>query len=478
MAGRPFFMKSQLLSLVLFSAVLGLLAPGGLLAKDTPLTKKPTLKIDNTPVNDGKSAVVTSYADVVEPVQRAVVSIYSSKTVKQRVVNPMLRQFFGDAAPEQERDSKQEGLGSGVIISDDGYILTNNHVIEGADELKVSLSDEREFTAKVIGADPKTDVAVIKIEAEKLPAITLADSDKLRVGDVVFAVGNPLGVGQTVTMGIVSAKGRNQLRLLENVAGYENFIQTDAAINMGNSGGALVDAKGRLVGVNSAIISPSRGNIGIGFAIPINFAAYVMNSLIATGTVNRGYLGVSSETVTADVAEQLGLPKDAKGVAITDITPDSPADKGGLKRTDVILAINDKPVSSLEELRLVVAQMLPDSKVKIKLIREAKELTLEVTLGKLTDKPNELLVGVNVSKLTEEIRKRSGLDPRLNGLIITEVEETSPYADRLLAGMIIIEIDRVPVTDLNVARQQLIPGRHLLFVNYRGLNRFVTVSVK
>ena len=471
-------MKSQLLPLVLFTAVLGLLSPGALSATDAPLTKKPALKIDNSPVNDGKSAVLTSYADVVEPVQRAVVSIYSSKTVKQRVVNPMLRQFFGDAAPEQERDSKQEGLGSGVIISDDGYILTNNHVIEGADELKVSLSDEREFTAKVIGADPKTDVAVIKIEAEKLPAITLADSDKLRVGDVVFAVGNPLGVGQTVTMGIVSAKGRNQLRLLENVAGYENFIQTDAAINMGNSGGALVDAKGRLVGVNSAIISPSRGNIGIGFAIPINFAAYVMNSLIATGTVSRGYLGVSSETVTADVAEQLGLPKDAKGVAITDITPDSPADKGGLKRTDVILAINDKPVSSLEELRLVVAQMLPDTKVKIKLIREAKELTIEVTLGKLTDKPNELLVGVNVSKLTEEIRKRSGLDPRLNGLIITEVEETSPYADRLLAGMIIIEIDRVAVTDLNVARQQLIPGRHLLFVNYRGLNRLVTVTVK
>ncbi len=471
-------MKSQLLPLVLVTAVLGLLSPTELSAKDAPLTKKPALKLDNSPVNDGKSAVVTSYADVVEPVQRAVVSIYSSKTVKQRVVNPMLRQFFGDAAPEQERDSKQEGLGSGVIISDDGYILTNNHVIEGADELKVSLSDEREFTAKVIGADPKTDVAVIKIEAEKLPAITLADSDKLRVGDVVFAVGNPLGVGQTVTMGIVSAKGRNQLGLLENVAGYENFIQTDAAINMGNSGGALVDAKGRLVGVNSAIISPSRGNIGIGFAIPINFAAYVMNSLIATGTVSRGYLGVSSETVTADVAEQLGLPKDAKGVAITDITPDSPADKGGLKRTDVILAINDKPVSSLEELRLMVAQMLPDSKVKIKLIRESKQLTLEVTLGKLTEKPNELLVGVNVSKLTEDLRKRSGLDPRINGLIVTEVEETSPYADRLLPGMIIIEIDRVAITDLNVARQQLIAGRHLLFVNYRGLNRFVTVTVK
>lgn len=473
-----FHMKSQLLSLFVLTAVLGIVCPDYLLGKDAPPTKKPALQIDTSPVHDGKSSVVTSYADVVEPVQLAVVSIYSTKTVKQRVVNPMLRQFFGDAAPEQERDSKQEGLGSGVIISADGFILTNNHVIEGADELKVSLSDEREFTAKVIGADPKTDVAVIKIDAEKLPAITLADSDKLRVGDVVFAVGNPLGVGQTVTMGIVSAKGRNQLGLLDNVAGYENFIQTDAAINMGNSGGALVDAKGRLVGINSAIISPSRGNIGIGFAIPINFAAYVMKSLVETGTVSRGYLGVSTETVTADVAEQLGLPKDAKGVAITDITPDSPADKGGLKRTDVILAINDKPVSSLEELRLVIAQMLPDSKVQIKLMRDAQERVVEVTLGKLTEKPNELLAGVNVSKLTEEIRKRSGLDPRLNGLIVSEVEETSPYADRLLAGMIIIEIDRVAATDLNVARKQLVPGRHLLFVNYRGLNRFVTVTVK
>jgi serine protease Do/serine protease DegQ len=219
--------------------------------------KQPVLRIDPSPVVEGRSTGVVSYADVIEPVQKSVVSIYSTKIVKQRVANP-LRQFFGDAVPDSERNSKQEGLGSGVIVSADGYILTNNHVIEGADELKVSLTDDREFTAKVIGADPKTDVAVIKIDADNLPVITLADSEKLRVGDVVFAVGNPLGVGQTVTMGIVSAKGRNQLGLLENVAGYENFIQTDAAINMGNSGGALVDARGRLVGVNSAIISPSR----------------------------------------------------------------------------------------------------------------------------------------------------------------------------------------------------------------------------
>ena len=470
-------MKSKLLSFLIASVAVIAPTVSGLHAKNDAPAKKPALRLDASPVSEGKSAVVSSYADVIEPVQKAVVSIYSTKIVKQRVANPLLRQFFGDAAPEQERDSKQEGLGSGVIISADGYILTNNHVVEGADELKVALTDDREFTAKVIGADPKTDVAVIKIDADKLPAITLADSDKLRVGDVVFAVGNPLGVGQTVTMGIVSAKGRNQLGLLENVAGYENFIQTDAAINMGNSGGALVDAKGRLVGINSAIISPSRGNIGIGFAIPINFAATVMNSLVETGSVTRGYLGVTSETVTSDVAEQLGLPKDAKGVAITDISPESPAEKAGLKRNDVILAINGKTVSTLEELRFVVAQMPPDSTAKIKLIRDGKERTVEVKLGKLSEKPNELLAGVNVTKLSDEVRKRAALDPRVSGLLITDIDENSPFADRLVAGMIIIEINRTPVPDLAAAKQALVQGRNLLLVNFRGAYRFVAVSV-
>jgi serine protease Do/serine protease DegQ len=439
--------------------------------------KQPVLRIDPSPVVEGRSSGVVSYADVIEPVQKSVVSIYSTKIVKQRVANP-LRQFFGDAVPDSERNSKQEGLGSGVIVSADGYILTNNHVIEGADELKVSLTDDREFTAKVIGADPKTDVAVIKIDADNLPVITLADSEKLRVGDVVFAVGNPLGVGQTVTMGIVSAKGRNQLGLLENVAGYENFIQTDAAINMGNSGGALVDARGRLVGVNSAIISPSRGNIGIGFAIPINFAASVMGSLIETGTVTRGYLGVTTETVTADVAEQLGLPKDAKGVAITDISPDGPADQAGLKRSDVILMLNGKSVSSLEELRLAVAQMAPNSQAKVKLMRDGKEMTLDVTLGKLSEKPDELLAGVNAANLDEEQRQRSGLETRVNGLVITDVESTSPFADRLFPGMVIIEINRVPVVNLAMAKQSLVQGRNLLLVNFRGAYRFIAVTVK
>ena len=271
----------------------------------------PVLQIDNSPVSDGKSGLVTSYADVVEPAEKAVVSVESTKTVRQRLaVNPMLRQFFGDI-PDQEKDDKETGLGSGVIVAATGYILTNNHVVEGFESFKVTLKDGREFPAKVVGADPKTDVAVIKIEATALPVLTLADSEKLRVGDIVFAVGNPLDVGETVTMGIVSAKGRNNLRLLDDVHGYENFIQTDAAINLGNSGGALLDAKGRLVGINSAIISPSRGNIGIGFAIPVNLAASVMTSLIESGTVRAGFLGVSTVDLTPDIG-RAGRPAEGR----------------------------------------------------------------------------------------------------------------------------------------------------------------------
>jgi len=447
---------------------LGVVAKESKETKETaPPGKKPILNVDNSPVNDGKSGLVTSYADVVEPAQKTVVSIYSSKTVHQRGSNnPILRQFGLDGGG----DDKVSGLGSGVIVSADGYILTNNHVVEGADELKVQLSDDRELTAKLIGADPKTDIAVVKIDAKDLPVVTLANSDKLRVGDVVFAVGNPLGVGQTITMGIVSAKGRNQVGILDSVRGYENFIQTDAAINMGNSGGALIDAKGRLVGINSAILSPSRGNIGIGFAIPVNLAASIMNSLIQTGTVTRGYLGVQTVTVTADVAEQFDLPKDTKGAVVTLVETDSPAEKAGLKRNDVVLSVDDKNVSTLEELRLTISQFPPTTQVKIKIMRDGKERTLAATLGKFDDKPDELIEGVNVKALTEENRRRLGLDPRISGLVITEVAEDSPFADRLSPGMIVVEINREQVTTLSNAKALLKPGRNLAFVyTSRGL---------
>lgn len=441
--------------------------------------QKPAIKVDSTPASDGgKAGLVMSYADVLDPAQQAVVSVYSTKIIKERImINPLFRQFFGNI-PDQERQSKQEGLGSGVIVTPDGFILTNNHVVEGADELKITLADDRDFIAKVIGSDPKTDIAVLKIEAKNLPTVTFADSDKLRVGDVVFAVGNPLGVGQTVTMGIISAKGRSKLGLLENVSGYEDFIQTDAAINMGNSGGALIDARGRLIGINSAILSPSRGNIGIGFAIPVNLASFIMNSLVESGAVARGYLGVSSDTLTADVAEQLGLPKETRGVVITDIDENSPAEKAGLKRTDVILAINNHPVSTWEELRLLVSQVVPETKAALKIFRDAKPRTIDVTLGKVVDNPNELLAGIDVMPLTPELRRRLGIqNPRVNGLVITEVADDSPYRDRLAPGVVIVEVNKSPVSDLRMAREKLVSGRNLFGV-YDGVSlRYVVLNI-
>jgi Do/DeqQ family serine protease len=448
-----------------------------LAAKDVP---KPVLHIDSTPVSEGKSPVVTSYADVIDPVKKAVVSVYSTKIIRERLqVNPLFRQFFGDEeAPE--RQSKQEGLGSGVIVSSDGYILTNNHVVEGADELKVLLPDNRELTAKVIGADPKTDIAVIKIDADHLPTVILADSDKLRVGDVVFAIGNPLNIGQTVTMGIVSATGRNKLGLLDNVGGYEDFIQTDAAINMGNSGGALVDAKGRVVGINSAIISTSRGNIGIGFAIPIDLAANIMQSLIGTGKVTRGYLGVNTDVLTAEIAEQLGVGKDTHGVVITDVKPDSPAAKAGLKRSDIILALNDKIVDSLEDLRLLISETAPGTEVAIKFARDGKEATLKITLGTLSDEiaDNELLPGVTVTKLTDEKRRELNIDDRVAGLLITNMADDSPYSDNLASGAVVVEINRTPVASVQSAKELLVSGRNLFLVYFRGVFGFQLIDVK
>lgn len=436
-------------------------------AKEAP--PKPVLKIDPSPVADGKSGLVTSYASVVEPVQQAVVSVYSAKIVRQHLP-PYFRQFFGD----QERETREEGLGSGVIVSPDGYILTNNHVVEGADELNVALPDDREFKAKVIGTDPKTDIAIIKIDAQNLPTVTLADSDKLRVGDIVFAIGNPLNVGQTVTMGIVSALGRKNLHLLDDVGGYENFIQTDAPINMGNSGGALVDAKGRLVGINSAIMSTTNGSMGIGFAVPINLAANVMESLIATGTVARGYLGVGVDPLTPELAEAMG--KDAKGMVISTITPDSPAAKAGLKQEDVIVAINDKPVESLEVLRLIIAQTSPGTKVKIKYVRDGKPAEMEVALSRLPEDnvaSNEFLTGVTVSRVNDELRRTYRVPDEVDGLVVTEIADDSPFRERFRPGMVIVQVNRAPVEDAASARALLRQGFNFCHVWNRGGYRYI-----
>jgi len=467
--------KSILASLCLGLAAIALIAADPKSAKKADL-KHPDLKLDPTPVGEGKAPVLTSYADVLADVRPAVVSVYSSKVVRQRVPE-IYRQLFGPNVQGQEQ--KLSGLGSGVIISPDGYILTNNHVVEGADELKVALSDDRELTAKLIGTDPKTDVAVIKIDAEKLPHLTIADSDRLRVGDVVFAIGNPLGIGQTVTMGIISATGRKNVNLLTDREpdAYEDFLQTDAAINQGNSGGALVDAKGRLIGINSGIATTNRGNIGIGFAIPVNLARSVMTSLIETGTVVRGYLGVSSETLTAEVAESLGLPKETRGVVITDLSPkDGPAAKAGLKREDVVTALNGKPVTSRDDLRLTVAQMLPGTKVSIDFLRDGKAQKAEVVLGKREDNAanGEILTGISVEAVNEQLRNELRLPNEIDGLVVTEVSPTSPFGDIFPVGCVIEEINRVPITDLASARGALRDGRNRAIYYYRGARRIVS----
>jgi len=434
----------------------------------------PALATDSSPVNDGRGPAVVTYADVLAPIQKTVVSVKSTQIVREQ------RQIIPGLPFAEESDTKEEGLGSGVIVSENGYILTNNHVVADADELNVELPDGRTFKARVVGADPKTDVAVIKIEEHNLPAVVVADSDKLRVGDIVFAVGNPLGVGQTVTMGIVSATGR-EVHLLDDVSGYENFIQTDAAINQGNSGGALVDAKGRLIGINSAILSTSRGNIGIGFAIPINLASNIMRSLIQTGTVARGYLGIEVDELTNLLAEKFDLPPATRGVVVTTIAPDSPAEKAGVRPGDVIVEINHHPVVSRQELRLLIAQLTPDSQAELKGFRDGKPLTLRAEVGKLTEMTrDELLPGVHATPLTDEVLSALGLEGRLQqGLLVTKVDADSPYASRFVPNMVIAEINRYPVDDVDTARQTLAPGRKNVFlVVLRGHVRYLTVVLK
>ncbi|MBP7141989.1 MAG: Do family serine endopeptidase [Opitutaceae bacterium] len=455
--------------------------------------EKPEISVDQEAVKNRPGAPVATYADVVEAAQKAVVSVNITKIITQRrPVNPLFDHFFGDRVP-RERESREQGIGSGVIVSKNGYILTNNHVVEGADVLNVTLPDEREFTARVIGTDPQTDVAVIKIDAEDLPALTLADSDKMRVGDVVFAIGNPLGIGQTVTMGIVSALGRNNLGLLdrEDQVGYENFIQTDAAINMGNSGGALIDAKGRLAGINTAIVSTTRGNIGIGFAIPINLASMVMHSLVETGSVSRGFLGVNVDPLTAGLAEAMGLSKDSRGVIVTQVEAGSPADKAGLRQGDAILSINGRTIASRQDLRLFISQFAPGTEVQVRTVRvdskgrgrgshQTKEMETAIKLGRRANEKgsNEILPGVTVEPVTDEVRERLTLEDRVKGIVVTEVAADSPFAEQFVPNVVILEINRVPVRDPDAAREAIVTGQNNLFlVYYRRAYRYLPVLV-
>ena len=325
-----------------------------------------------------------SLAEAAKVSSPAVVNIFTSKANKRKPGKkgaphqnePWFQFFFGDQAPNDEPSSS---LGSGVIVSPQGIILTNHHVIEGADEIEVAFADGRKRNAKLIGSDPETDIAVLKIDATDLPnPITLGKMESVHVGDVVLAIGNPFGVGQTVTSGIVSALGRNQL----GINTFENFIQTDAAINPGNSGGALVDTKGNLIGINTAIYSRSGGNMGIGFAIPINTAKQVMESILINGSVTRGWIGVEPQHLSKELAESLNLPVNTSGVLISAVLEGGPADKAGMKPGDVLLEVNGQKVSDVVTLLNRIAQTSPGDEAKINLFRKGKEMSLKVQVGK------------------------------------------------------------------------------------------------
>ncbi|PKM45794.1 MAG: transcriptional regulator [Gammaproteobacteria bacterium HGW-Gammaproteobacteria-1] len=320
-----------------------------------------------------------SYADAVEFAAPSVVNIYTRKTVTTRSPlfdDPLFRRFFGDRFSEVPRSRQETSLGSGVIVSDQGYILTNNHVVAEAEGIEVALRDGRSVSGKVVGTDPETDLAVIKVELEKLPAITLGDSEHLRVGDVVLAIGNPFGVGQTVTLGIVSATGRSQL----GISTFENFIQTDAAINPGNSGGALINAGGELVGVNTAIFSRTGGSQGIGFAIPVSLARGVMQQIIEQGRVSRGWLGVEIQDLNPALAESFGL-SDQNGVIIAGVLKRGPADKAGLQPGDVILEINGDAVQNVRSALTTITQTKPGNPIHIKGLRNRKAFELDAEVA-------------------------------------------------------------------------------------------------
>ena len=464
--------KSLVIAALVAVGAVGWVAASGRF--DRSENKRPTVSVT---VNDSplerQSKMSASFSPVVKKVAPSVVNVFTTKTVRNPMPeitpffdDPFFRRFFGspfgdDGGRRQPRTFKERSLGSGVIVTKDGYILTNNHVVDGADEIKVARDkDKKQFTAKVVGRDPRTDIAVLKIDAKDLPSITFADSDRIEVGDVVLALGNPFGIGQTVTMGIVSATGRGGM----GIEDYEDFIQTDAAINPGNSGGALVDAEGRLIGLNTAILSRSGGSQGVGFAIPANLARSVMDQLIEKGKVERGFLGVGIQDLTPELARQFNVPDNTSGALVTQLEERSAAAEAGLQTGDVITELNGTPVKDRRNLQLMVGRLAPGEKVAMKVLRDGKEKTFTVTLKEMPEQKlaandnssdrndSDALNGVAVGDIDSAARSRFNIPDNVKGALITDVEQDSAsYEAGLRPGDVIQEIDHKRVTNAEEA---------------------------
>lgn len=432
-------------------------------------------------------------AEISAAVKPSIVNISTTRTVKIAggmdpfLDDPFFRRFFGDPSGRQKqpKERKQGGLGSGVVVSPEGYIITNYHVVKDADEIKVTLSDKREFAGRIVGSDPKTEISIIKIEATDMPALAWGDSDKLEVGEMVLAVGNPFGLNQTVTMGIVSAVGRANV----GIADYEDFIQTDAAINPGNSGGALVNVKGELVGINTAIYSTTGGYQGIGFAIPSNMVKSIMDSLVGKGKVVRGWLGVSIQAITGELAKQFDLKED-KGVLVSDVVENGPAEKSGIKRGDVILEYDGKKTNEPYQLRNMVAGTVPGDEHTVTVLREGKTLNIRVTTGELpvdmqqadTSEYQNVLKGIGVQDITPDIAKKMNLPSKVKGVIINDVDENSISSGVLSQGDVIQEINRKKVEsvkDYKAIASKIGKDDSVLLLIFRGGSYvFITLSGK
>jgi serine protease Do len=437
-----------------------------------------------------------AYERIAKTVTPAIVAIQSTQVIKLQQspfsMDPFFRQFFGNMFPQFNipREQRQHALGSGVIVSADGYIVTNNHVVAKATEIQVILSDKRTFKGKVVGADSQTDIAVVKIEGTSLPTAPFGDSNQLKVGDTVLAFGNPFGQYFTVTRGIVSALGRSGM----GIEGFENFIQTDAAINPGNSGGALVNVRGQVIGINTAILSGNSGpggeggSVGIGFAIPSNMAKHVMEDLIRTGKVTRGYLGVQIRSLDESLAKQFKVP-DTAGALVEDVSPGGPADKAGIKNGDVIRKLNGAAVEDSGQLTAMITNMNPGTEATLEILRDGQPMTIKVTLA---ERPTNLSVragtggvqegtlrGIAVQNLTPSVREQLGLPASVTGVVITQLDPNSPAAQQgLQPGDVIEGINRQPVrsaADFNRLAAQA-TSQTLLRINRQGSGAFVVIS--